>query len=195
MSTFKESLLVPVSFLIQKKKKKETKITPSEILNDKTIPADLRLKYYNKFLKYNKERPKSPLKVITKTEAEEEKVSDYEIQAILRDVPDLKIPLARAILQFIKDNDDISWNKKFEVVIDGKTIEDSDIRAIIRFLVGLKIITSEKDFPKGGRETFAKLEVLDIPSDWLTFVQREIQRSRRKRKLEIKGEGQKWIVF
>lgn len=195
-SPFKESLLVPASFLIKKKEKLQLKkkITPTAILTDTRRPADLRLKYFDNFVKFNKEREKSPLKVITKTEQEAaEKVPvEDDPKVLLKDIPKEKIPLATSILSFIKDSDEISWNQKFEVIIDGNTIQDSDIRKIIQYYVGEIIVTDARhDVPIGANILKEKLEIIDIPFTWFKLIPRRSSRGQK----EQTGKGRRWFVY
>lgn len=196
-SPFKECLLVPASYLIKKKKSENKPKNPKEILSNKKLPADVRLKYFDSFVKFNKEKESSPVRVITKTEEEAKKKPPYDIlRSFLSDLPDAKLPLVKAILEFITESKEITWDRNFQVVIDKQEIRDSDIRKILQYFVGLGVHTSEADIPTGSEELRTKLEQLEIPSDWFGYIPRTSARTkRRKTDKSQSGDGKRWIIF
>lgn len=195
-SPFKESLLVPVSFLIQKKKKTDKK-TPMGILSDKRQPADIRLKYFDNFVKFSKDKGSPPMKVITRTEEEkEESRPEYDIKVLVRDIPDFRLPLARAILEFMTDSKKITWDRNFQVALDGHEIHNSDIREILKYILGLSIVTSAEDIPTGAEQVKEKLRLLDIPLVWLKNTPHLSSRPKRPTtSKEQTGKGKKWIIY
>lgn len=199
--TFKESLLIPMSYFKKRQKtsfeKEKSKlsvpVTAESILLDKTIPADLRVKYFDNLKKFDKARPPAPINVITTTEKKEEgekgKQREEDLKIILNDMPDSKKPLASSIINFMRETKDITWNSQFEVAVDERIIPNSDIRKILQFLVGEVIYTSGKlDIPKGAATVKEKLEILEVPPSWLKHVPRSSKRKQR-------GQGIKWIVY
>lgn len=219
--SFKESLLVPVSLLInktlKKKKKKKKKavstasdkkepVTAEEILSNKDLPADLRLKYFDNFNKFNKPLPTAPIPVVTRSELQARPAHEYDDNILLENISVDKFPVASSILNFIKSSQDISWNKNFEVVVDGRLIRDSDIRKILSFLVGEVVITKHEDIPPGGFEVKKKLEILGLPKSWIQTVRKSVRIIKREEEEEKeekkkgpitrsqKGKGN-WIVF
>lgn len=199
---FKESLLVPVSFmtksevLLRKKKSSKTKPTPrkpvsaNSILSNENVPADLRLKYFDNFMRHNRLRPESRVKVITETEEEEQKKYRFSVQDlenILQDISIDKKPLASSILNFIKDSDEITWNDNFEIIIDGKILPESNIKRILQFLVGEVVYTDRRlDVPPGVKAVREKLKILGIPLSWLKQTPKQSERLQ-------KGTG--WLVY
>jgi hypothetical protein len=173
-------------------------VSVESLLSDESIPADLRLKYYDNMVRFNKERPPTPVSVITNTEKKEEQEQrvkgqiEEDTRIVLSGVPDSKKPLAHSIVKFMQESQDITWNSKFEAVLDGNVIPDSDIRQIMLFLLGEVIFTFGKlDIPKGAQSIKEKLEILEIPPAWLKHAPRI---SKRKQK----GKGLKrrhWVVY
>jgi hypothetical protein len=199
---FKESLLVPTTFLKttetksraknqQKKSTNFSKNNPLSILSDESTPADIRLKYFDNFIRHNPVRAKPPIKVITKSEEEyqSQHISQIDINNILQDIPSDKKPLASSILNFIKDSNEIQWNNRHEIILDGNIIPGSNIKSIIQFLVGEVVYTNDRiDTPVGLSEVKKKLIVLGLSPSWLRKAPRQSERTQ-------KGKGANWLVY
>jgi hypothetical protein len=156
------------------------------------MPADLRLKYFDNLVKFNRNRPPPPLEVVTRSERKEAESQEREDDSklLLDDIPIAKKPLANAILKFMRETKVISWNSKFEVIIDGEILQESDMRKVLQFLLGEIVYTQgQLDIPKGAITVKERLDILEIPTSWLKHVPRF---SRRKQK----GRGlRRWIVY
>lgn len=161
-SKFKECLLIPTSFLSKKKKSKlkDGKNISSKILSNKNIPASVRLRIFDNFMRFHHDKPmqkeiekEKPVqedflhKLLDKihntnpvkkeenekdAEEEEEEEKKYGIDNITRDIPDENKPKAIAILHRMMQSGEITWNEKFEVIIEGTKILKSDIREIMK---------------------------------------------------------------
>jgi len=207
-ASFKESLLVPLTCIRNKKKHSSQKMkgksikspvsTAESLLADESIPADLRLKYFDNMVRFDRARPPTPVNVITNTEKREEQEQQAENQReedtriLLNEIPDSKKPLASSILKFMKERRDITWNSRFEAVLDGEVIPDSDIRKIMQFLLGEVIYTLGKlDIPKGAMSIKEKLEISEIPPSWLKHVPRFSKRKQKGRGLKL----HRWVVY
>lgn len=172
--TFKQSLLIPFSPC----KEKEERDPALSILSEKNVPADLKLKQFDSFVKYNRDRKTSD----EKTEAPPHLVN-------LENISDAKKPLAESILTFIRKTPEISWDWKFQLVIDQKVFSGSDLPKILQYLVGELVITnSVLDIPPGARELEEKLRVLGIPSSWLQLIPRRSKRATKRKVLPKEEE-------
>lgn len=179
-SPFEECYLLPKTFLIKKRNKEKT---PASILSNKKLPSDLRLKYFDNFMKFDKGKPS--VRALTQDEPE------INIDTLLGDLPLMNVPEARALLQFMKDSHEISWNLNLELIIDNTTINRSDLRKIIRYMLGLSTVTRHTDIPIGAEQLISKLELLDFPFEWLRKFPR--QKLDRAAKIKVSKEEEELL--
>ncbi len=74
-----------------------------------------------------------------------------------------------AILEKIKKNKHIlNWDNQLQIILKGHTIFGTNIIKIFQYFMKSKVVTAEKDIPKGSLEVFHILmDDLDIPRSWI----------------------------
>ena len=137
-------------------------------MSKKKLPADLKLKQFDVFKKYNKLRDPSDIESNTPPPLNLENIS-YANQ-----------PLVESILTFIRKSPEVSWDWKYQIIMDKKELSETDMRKIIQYFVGEAVITDSKlDIPIGFLELKDKLKFLEIPSSWLKLIPRRTERIKK----------------
>ena len=188
MSSFEHSVLVPLADYNRFKDMIKNKDSPENILLDEKIPSDIKIKLYHKARKQKKDRydkppitdktmkstvfdTSSPKDLSSKSTSSPKHPSSKSIQTetplpsiSLKDFESKDRNHVEKILTKIKDNPDIvSYNFKKEIIIEGDTIEGSNLTEILHFLLNKSIVTSHTDIPEGARELYNVLLGLDLP--------------------------------
>lgn len=145
------------------------KMTSKDILTNSSIPPDIKVKMYTQKKKLHKKRAPEPQIVTVKKE--EIKTNSEDI--ILNEFPMSARPNVYMILKFIKENSGIlSWNNDLELVIEGKTVPNSNIIQLLKFVNNLLTVTSDKDIPVGANEFLKALENTGIPKTYIKLPRR-----------------------
>lgn len=163
--SFERSIIIPFE-LYKKCKLPTTDATSLDILTNKTLPSDTKLKLYDQAViseKHSTSSSSPPPLVNAVTKG----------QHILHNIPDKDKPVVRSILDIIHDNDKIlDYNDNLEVIIDGQRISGSHLVNILLYLTNNIPVTSEKDVPEGAHEVYTRLIELGMPAVWIKKVQR-----------------------
>ena len=140
------------------------------ILNDETLPPDIKIKLYNQKKKLTK-RPLPELQLVQiKKEAEAEAPSE---DIILNQFPLRTRPVVNLILKYIKDSRGIlSSTDNLEIVIEGETIQDSNIIQLLRFVTNSLTITSAKDIPVRAEDFVNTLVDIGVPKAYIQLPQK-----------------------
>jgi len=202
MGSFQEAVIVPLSLWKECKFDSDTDNTiVSKILEDETIPSDVKLKLVaqeDKYQEPSKSRgpptpPPSPPSV-PKTQPIKASISE-----IVSEIKQQFQPNVRSILEKINlFPDQIFWDDKLRITIDGKLFPNSNIIKILNFLMKSpsSIVTNNKDIPEGAWETREKLLQIGTPPSWI--LNNPIRKSNRekKKKKPLKGSGRtNWITY
>lgn len=105
------------------------------ILEDESISDEVKLKnYYNTLRRFGAieenalQTPPIPVKV---HEDSGEKIQSSDEINVINSVPKLYRPQARLLLQFLRENKDISWNKSREMLYKGRRIPSSNLYDLV----------------------------------------------------------------
>ena len=177
--SFSESVIIPLSLFkacqltdINKDANHERRI----ILEDEELPVE------KKMLLYNQQQIKATK---DQTESVSKQSSDDRVQDdILININAKYRPQIKLILEIIRENPDIvSFDETtFEVIINGKIIENSNIIDILKDFTKNSVITKESDVSKGVVDLYdALVNTLNIPKSWIPLIVQKPRRSKRKR--------------
>ena len=140
------------------------------ILHDKTLPPDVKIKLYNQKKKLAKRPLPEPQLVQIKKEAEVEAPSE---NIILNQFPLRTRAVVNLILKYMKDSRGIlSWMDNLEIVIEGETIQDSNIIQLLRFATNSLTITSAKNIPMGAEDFVDTLVDIGVPKAYIQLPRR-----------------------
>ena len=174
--SFKQSILIPLSLFKQCKIEENIKsLENSEsILDNENMPSSEKMKLFhqNKFLQKN--TTLAPLK--------NEKNDNFLY--IINQIPDKYKPYSKAILEFIRNQGNISWNNNLELIIDGELFTQSNIISILNYLLTDIVVTRPSDIPIGSQELEQKMLDLGLPSSWIT--KKRILRGQKRQTLSGK---------
>ena len=164
---YKEAVIVPLEVFNKCNfNPKEKELPPQKtggILNDETLPPDIKIKLYNQKKKLTKRPLPEPQLVQIKKEAE---APSEDI--ILNQFPLRTRPVVNLILKYMKDSRGIlSWTDNLEIVIEGETIQDSNIIQLLRFVTNSLTITSAKDIPVGAEDFVDTLVDIGVPKAYI----------------------------
>ena len=145
------------------------------ILNDETLPPDVKIKLYNQKKKLTKRPLPEPQLVQIKKEAEVETPSE---DIILNQFPLQTRPVVNLILKYIKYSRGIlSWTDNLEIVIKGEAIQDSNIIQLLSFVTNSLTITSPKDIPVGVGDFVDTLVDIGVPKAYIQLPRRSLRKT------------------
>ena len=176
---YKEAVIVPLEVFNKCNFNPQEKELPpqktGDILNDKTLPPDVKIKLYNQKKKLTKRPLPEPQLVQIKKEVEVEAPSE---DIILNQFPLRTKPVVNLILKYMKDSRGIlSWTDNLEIVIEGDTIQDSNLIQLLRFVTNSLTITSAKDIPVGAEDFVDTLVNIGVPKAYIQLPQRSLRKS------------------
>ena len=166
---YKEAVIVPLEVFNKCNFNPQEKELPppktGDILNDKTLPPDMRIKLYNQKKKLTKRPLPEPQLVQIKKEVEVEAPSE---DIILNQFSLRTKPVVNLILKYMEDSRGIlSWTYNLEIVIEGDTIQDSNLIQLLRFVTNSFTITSAKDIPVGAEDFVDTLVDIGVPKAYI----------------------------
>lgn len=180
MSSFSESIIIPLevfkkcNFSQKELLEHETEHQVEEakgILEDATLPADVKIKLHNQKKRLAKKLGKKPQEVTIKSDfkAVATSLDDYILSHF-----SLKLkPTVYIILKHIRDSRGVvDFNENRELVLGGNTIQDSDIISLLRFVTGSLTITSAADIPLAAEEFVQALEDIGVPKTYIKLPRR-----------------------
>lgn len=160
-NTFQECVLVPLA--LWKRCNIGDTDKAQQILQNPTIPTEVKMKLYSQEKKLSKSNKDS---ISNKKRQSEMPAITFE--NIISKMDSQSQPFVRSILHKASQHpDQISWDSKLQVTIDGKVFHDSNLIEILNFLMKKKIVTNDADIPKGSSETIEKLHQIGVPSNWI----------------------------
>ena len=176
--SFEESIIIPLEDY------KRCQFNPQNdvinILMDKTLPADKKMKLFHQQQTRNKYNKKSSKQTVSGSDRLPTNLPFGE--HILHNLPLKDKPHARALLEVFHDNpSELNWNDRQEVIVDQKVIHDSNIVNIFRYFTKNLVLTRSDDLPPGTRDVYSKLMDLDVPSSWIKQKPKKVQQVRAKR--------------
>ena len=152
------------------KTKTVTTTTKSQILNDDALPPDVKIKLFNQKKRLDKQPAKKPQEVTVKRELP---APPSNVDFILSHFSFKLKPTVYILLKYIQDSKGIiSWNDNLELELDGKTVPESDLISLLRFVTGSLTITSAEDIPKGGEEFANALDNIGVPKTYIKLPRR-----------------------
>ena len=152
------------------KTKTVTTSTKTEILNDHALPPDVKIKLFNQKKRLDKQPTKKPQEVTVKSDLP---VPPSGVDYILSHFSYKLKPVVYILLKYIQDSKGIiSWNDNLELELNGRTVQDSDLISLLRFVTGTLTITSAEDIPKGGEEFANALENIGVPKTYIKLPRR-----------------------
>lgn len=174
-----------------------------DILNQKEVPQEEKLKLYNhilqKYLLYNKKvepfkvewtekenTPTSAQTPHTPNTAQEHALEGIEAE-IMESTPKNLKRKASLLMRRLKQDDNIGWNTKGELMYKGEVVSHTHIQDLVQ-----DVLRKRKNHIPRGWQTFAKaLKESNIPQDlignqdrWDWMNQTESPRTRAERRLE-----------
>ena len=97
---------------------------------------------------------------------------------ILNQFPLRTKPVVNLILKYMKDSRGIlSWTDNLEIVIEGDTIQDSNLIQLLRFVTNSLTITSAKDIPVGAEDFVDTLVDIGVPKAYIQLPRRSPRKS------------------
>ena len=181
--SFEQAVLLPYSLF--KKNKQLLEKNPED--EQTSINADERIKQML-LENYYEENNKKARQVTTQKD-----IMNNTFDSIVNSFEVKEHPIVSAILKLLLNpSSPIKWNNNFEVIIENHLIPYSDIRELIKFVLGKYIITSSNDYPVGYYE-FTKAIINVVPDVWLKIPRilernREIAAKAKRRLAEIAAE-------
>jgi len=158
MTSFERSVLIPYAVYQRCRVDKDEDV---DILLDKTIPSDKKLKLYHQSILQSKTPPPPP-------PAASSRAVDDTLDYILHNIPDKDKPQARAILDIIKANPfEVNWSNNAELVLDNNIVPGSNLINLLLYFTKNLPITRGGDVPVGTRELYRKLLTLGMPASWV----------------------------
>lgn len=177
MTSFERSVLIPYAVYQRCRADKDEDV---DILLDKTIPSDKKLKLYHQSILQSKPPPPPP----PSSASSRAVVDDY----ILHNIPDKDKPQVRAILDIIKANPfEVNWSNNAELVLDNNIVPGSNLINLLLYFTKNLPITRGGDVPVGTRELYQKLLTLGMPASWVKAKPPPAPRTtvrRKRRKIE-----------
>ena len=135
----------------------------------------MKLKLYNQKKKLTKRPLPEPQLVQIKKDVEVEAPSE---DIILNQFPLRTKPVVNLILKYMKDSRGIlSWTDNLEIVIEGDTIQDSNLIQLLRFVTNSLTITSAKDIPVGAEDCVDTLVDIGVPKAYIQLPRRSPRKS------------------
>ena len=142
---------------VQKKKKhKRNK------LRKQVLPVDVKMKLIRQ------KRHLTPAKIANK----KEKIfiplkKQRNIENLIKNIDISRQPYAKSILEKIEDNRNIiDWDEHNRLLINNAPIEGSNIKDLLEFITGSKVITRNEDIPIGIRLFQSRLNDIGVPPSW-----------------------------
>ncbi len=182
-----------------------------DVLNSKDMSSEAKLEQYNqtlqKYLMYTKKREPMKIQLLeSKTEprvpAETTNESNTESQLeseIIETAPKLLQTKARLLLKRLRNDPNINWNSRGELVYKGNTVQNTNINDLVQ-----DTLRSRKHYVPRGWQTFASaLKESNVPQDlignqdrWQYMMQEQPKRSRSADTLDEKpSTGFKWSTY
>ena len=190
-ASFKEAVIIPLS-LFNKCKFGDTQ---EGILEGLPPDVQMKLLQHDRLLnpkgnfKGSIPRP-FEIKVIEdgekKTKMIESSKTPLNEEVIKGAVSDINKPFVQSILEVIKPRpNEISWNDKFEIILNGRLLPETNIIDLIQFFMKETVVTNDnRDVPLNAFEIYEKLLELGIPKTWIKRKPRRSALRRGKRRLE-----------
>ena len=167
---YQEAIIIPLDVFrkcnFNKLEEKVESVTSENeqknVLYNKNLPSDIKIKLHKQQKKLIKKQNIEPQVV----SIHEEKLNETQQSEdnILEEFSNQTRPAVYFILKYIKESRDIvSWNDNLEVIIEGETIENSNIIELLKFVTNTLIITSSSDIPVGVSEFISALQKIGVP--------------------------------
>lgn len=193
MATFEHSIIIPLEEyskceeLLKLQNNSPSTQEPTQILLNTTLPKDAKLKLYHqqKLEQKNKGRkrtrsPPSPKPLTHEMGIQPDEVpqlssaaqTDPTIPHISPDDHFQKSDRAKVekILNKIASHwHELSWNDNYEIIVDGKLFEGSNVVEILKYLMRAKIVTKSTDIPVSVLEFYTKCIQIGIPQSLFVF--------------------------
>ncbi len=184
-----------------------------DVLNRKDISSEQKLDQYNetlqKYLMYTQKKEPMKIQLLQQnpdlaTAAVENKDSPTESQLeseIIETAPKLLQTKAKLLLKRLRNDPNISWNNRGELVYKGDTVQNTNINDLVQ-----DALRSRKHYVPRGWQTFATaLRESNVPQDlignqerWQYMMHEEPSTSARKsRSVETldTNSGFKWSTY
>ncbi len=185
-----------------------------DILNRKDISSDEKLDQYNqtlhKYLMFTNKKEPMKIQILeskpnpnTLPENQESVVESQLESEIIETAPKLLQTKAKLLLKRLRNDPNISWNSRGELVYKGETIEKTNINDLVQ-----DALRSRKHYVPKGWQTFASaLRDSNVPQDlignqerWQWMMHDEpttsIKKSRSAESLDKKpSSGFKWSTY
>lgn len=184
-SEFRECVIIPLAMFERcnfRDSKQQPQDKASDILYNQDLPSGLKMKLYHQHKKLIPvESGVQKVEIIEqKTPVKHQLAAD--VDSIVQEFSSKKVPPVRSILDKILQNrDNVRWNEKLELIINGSVLPGTNIIDVLRYAVGETVLTSDLDVPLGAKSFLRTLKDIGVPGSWL------------KKKSAQVGSG--WIFF
>lgn len=184
---YQEAIIIPLDVFkkcrfnnIEEEEQVSDDSKPKEdILYDKNLPSDIKIKLYKQQKKLHKKQTIEPQPVTIREDQQIDSLPSEE--SILEEFSHQTRPSVYFILKYIKESKGVfSWNDQHEVIIEGRTIEDSNIVDLLKFVTNSLIITSSSDIPKGVTEFVTGLQKIGVPKSLIKIPRKSPRRKSDK---------------
>ena len=155
MSSYQESVIIPLELYRTLTNEKNVELKAD-------LPSSVNVKLYQQEHLGKVHRVPDPLVKLGETEALPDAI-------IIDSVKTVDKPTVKSILDKIQQFKNIvSWNKNLEIILNGNVIPDTNIVKIMQYLMKSRVVTSERDIPRGASQFYeALIEQLEIPKSWI----------------------------
>lgn len=166
MSSYKEAIIIPLALYKTATFAKETAPSILQLPIDQKLKIMEAEKYYDSAVKVDKQT----------IETKEVSLMKESIRNILDTLEVKEQPYARSILnKLLEPDSNIQWNPQYEIIIDKNTIPNTDIRKLLKHVLGYTINTAEADLPL-AHEEFSEALLNLVPAVWLKIPERKAGR-------------------
>lgn len=169
MSDFRECVIIPLAMFERCNfRSGETSDKAADVLFDKSLPSDLKMKLYHQRRQLAPPQSNTQKVEIVKPTVEVPHQLAPDIESIVQEFSSKKVPYASIILsKIVQHPESISWNDKFEVTINGVHYPGSNIIELLRFVLGEKVTTSSLDIPPAASKFYSILSDIGVSSSWM----------------------------
>lgn len=170
----------------------ESKKPQEKILEDSSLPIDVKLKLYNQSQRLQTKEREEGIRT-TNNNGNSAKTLREDTSYIVDTLPEKYQPYVRSILEKIKENsNEIGWNEDLEIRINGKPYPNSNIIHLLKFIMKNLIVTNETDKPIGASDFVQKLKDIGVPRSWIrvSFTRQSSRKSKKRKRGDAVSERQ-----
>ena len=160
--TYEKSILIPFDLYQRCHIDKDKDV---DILLDKTIPSDKKLKLYHQSVLQKQSSSTPSLPTSSPSSAP---LQDDTLDYIIHNIPDKDKPYVRSILDIIKSNPiEVNWSANSELILDNNIVRGSNLINLLLYFTNNLPVTRGDDVPLGANRLYQKLLSLGMPTSWV----------------------------